>query len=213
MIDWLEWTRALAASLAAWQAQEPALAVSIYAACLLGATVLGMPSPSLIEMAGGAVLGFWPSLLVSLPVAALGALAPFFASRRWLGPALVRRFPKAAAFVQDGVGRDGPLFLVTLRMMPGLPFAATNVFMAVTPIRARTFLLVNFFARIPLTCLFCHAGARIGQLHQINDIWAPETLLAFVGAALGPLGLRLLWRKLHRPAAASPEPSSLDRVS
>jgi uncharacterized membrane protein YdjX (TVP38/TMEM64 family) len=196
LYDWLGVARDLAATIAAWQACEPLLAVALYAAVLFGASVTGLLSPSLVELAGAAVLGFWPALLAGLPTAALGAMLPFAVARARLGPWLARRFPKFHRLVETGVGRDGPLFLLTLRLMPGVPFLATNLFMGLTPVRGSAFFALTLILRLPMTALLCNAGNRLGQARGMDDLVAPPTVAAFAALAMAPLLLRLAWRKI-----------------
>jgi uncharacterized membrane protein YdjX (TVP38/TMEM64 family) len=154
---------------------------------MLVAGTLGFPAPSLVATAAAVVLGWPRALAVAIPVSAVGALIAFWLSRRWLAPVVARRFPRELASLREGVGRDGALYLASLRLLPMMPFTTVNLLVALTPLSATAFFVTTMLARVPITFLYCNAGTRLSEIHRVSDILSPATSLSLAALALLPV--------------------------
>ena len=112
-------------------------------------TALSVPGATVLTLAAGAIFGLWlgdADCVVcrhcrrhaGIPVRALPA------TRR--GATALR--PPLARF-NDGIARDGAFYLLTLRLVPMVPFLLINLLMGLTPIRRWTYYWVSQLGMLP----------------------------------------------------------------
>ena len=187
----------LARQLSTFHHQHPSLSMFVFTSAMTVVAAIDFPSPPLLILAGGAVLGRWLTVALALPAVALGSLFPFVMARYAFGPIIERRFPRLTRRLRDGVGRDGPFYLASLRLVPLMPFGAVNLFMGLTPITGRTFFLVTLVARLPMTLVQADAGTHLAKVRTLGDLLAPRLVLALLVMAVLPWLLRGLLRWLR----------------
>jgi uncharacterized membrane protein YdjX (TVP38/TMEM64 family) len=126
-----------------------------------------------------------------------------FLTARWLLRDRVRRSGGAwLGRIQRGFARDGAAYLLTLRLMPSVPFFLVNVLMAVTPIRTRTYALTSAVGVLPMTFLYTGVGTELATLRSPADVLSVPLLASLAGLAVVPLLARKLLRR-----APDPEPT------
>ena len=88
----------------------------IYFAVYVAVASLSLPGAAILTLAGGGVFGLgWGLLLVSF-ASTLGATVSFLAARFVLRDAVQARFGERLAGINQGVARDGALYLFSLRL-------------------------------------------------------------------------------------------------
>jgi len=180
---------------------SPFLVMLGYATLLFVSAVLGLPPPGLVTIAGAALFGFLPTLLISLPITIMGALVPFSLSRSVLGPLIRQKFPTQLEMMQKGLNEDGAWYLFSLRLVPLVPFPIVNLVMGLTVMPARIFAVVSFAGRIPLTILYCHAGLQLGAIKSTADIFTPNVIVSLLALAIVPHLARALLKLRKRKHA------------
>lgn len=177
------------AAVAPWLAfvqDRPLTAAALFFAANLAVTTLCIPIELFFGLAGGALFGLVEgSLLVSV-ASSLGALFAFWGSRFWLRDAVEQRFAHQIARVDAGLQKDGVYFLLSVRLMPFLPYSLTNIALGLTTVRARDFYLYSQLGMLPATIIYVNAGTRLAHLRSLGDIMSPSLLVAFVLLALMP---------------------------
>jgi pyruvate/2-oxoglutarate dehydrogenase complex dihydrolipoamide dehydrogenase (E3) component len=103
--------------------------------------------------------------------------------------------------VQRGIDRDGAFYLLSLRLVPVVPFFVVNLLMALTRIRPWMFYWVSQLGMLPATLVYVNAGTRLGAIESVGDVLSAGLLGAFALLALLPLLLRLLLGWLQRRRA------------
>ena len=69
--------------------------------------------------------------------------------------------------------------MLTLRLLPVIPFSATNVILAISPVRFVPFLVFSLLGTAaPLSSLYVYAGTHLGDVENPDDLWS----LPLVGA-------------------------------
>jgi uncharacterized membrane protein YdjX (TVP38/TMEM64 family) len=190
--------RANLATWQSWAANRTPLALALFFLAYSAATALPLPCLTLMTLLAGALFG----RAAGTAVAALGYTAGVtlaFVAARWLlrdrvcrhGGAWLRR-------VESGVARDGAFYLLTLRLMPSVPFFLVNVLMALTPIRTRTYALVSWLGVLPMTFLYAGVGTELASLKSPADALSLPVVASLAALALVPLVARKL---LARPGA------------
>ena len=194
----LEALRAQRDALAAYtDAHLPRVVVLFFLAYVV-VTALSIPGAAVMTLAGGALLGFGLGTLVVSFASSLGALLAFLAARLLFGEAVQRRFAGRMDAVQRGMEHDGAFYLLSLRLVPVVPFFLVNLLMALTRIRPWTFYWVSQLGMLPATLVYVNAGTQLGSIASAGDILSPGLLGAFALLALLPLLLRLLLGWLQR---------------
>lgn len=198
-----------------WYAQAPWLARALFFGLYVLTAALSFPGATVLTLAGGAVLGFgWGLVLVSF-ASSLGATLAFWTARTLLRDSVQRRLSGRMADINAGLARDGVWYLLSLRLIPVLPFFVINLAMGLTQMRSWTFYWVSQLGMLAGTAVYVNAGTQLGQLRTLSDVLSPALLGAFVLLGLFPLLAKaaLAWhaqRKLLQPWAAQ-RPRRFDR--
>jgi uncharacterized membrane protein YdjX (TVP38/TMEM64 family) len=146
----------------------------------------------------GVVLG---TVLVSFASTA-AATVTFLASRYLFRGYYERRFGAWMRRVDHSFARDGVWYLLSLRLIPGIPFFLVNAAMGLTPIRLRTYWWVSQLGMLPATIIFLYAGASVPDLKTVQEqgvssfiSW--KTVLALTLLGLLPLAIRIRIKRVR----------------
>jgi len=184
--------------LVAFAEAAPLTAALLYAGLFVLTTSLSVPVATVLTIAGGAVFGFAEALLLTVLAGAAGATLAMLLSRHAFRAQAEARWPRWAARMDRGIARDGPFYLLSLRLAPMPPFFVVNAAMGLTRMPARTFFLVTLIGVAPLDAVFIHAGHMLGRMRSPEDALTLPMLATFALAGLTPLLLRALLRSLRQ---------------
>lgn len=175
-------------------------------------TAASLPGAALLSLAGGAILGLGPGLLVISFASSVGATLAFLISRTLLRTWLEQRFATAFQRINAGVLRDGAFYLLSLRLVPLFPFFMINVLMGLTRMRTWTFYWVSQLGMLPATAVYVNAGTQLGHIEQLSDVATPALILSLTLLGLLPLLSRFVLYRLqrHRALASWPRPKHFD---
>jgi len=98
-----------------------------------------------------------------------------------------RRFGRRLKTIDEGIKREGALYLFTLRLVPVFPFFVINVLMGLTAIRVATFYGASQLGMLPATLVYVNAGTQLGQVETLSGILSPGILMSFALLGLFPL--------------------------
>jgi uncharacterized membrane protein YdjX (TVP38/TMEM64 family) len=206
---WLEW-EALAAHrewLLATVEAEGALAVLAFIAAYAAAVGLSIPGGFVLTLVGGFLFGpLWGTLWAVIG-ATLGATAIFLVARSAVGDVLRRRAGPFLRRVEEGFRRDAFYYLLSLRLVPLLPFWLVNLVPALFGVTLRSFVVATFLGIIPATAVYAGLGDGLGAVLEAGG--TPDLGLALEPRILLPLvalaALALVPVVLRRRRAASGE--------
>jgi pyruvate/2-oxoglutarate dehydrogenase complex dihydrolipoamide dehydrogenase (E3) component/uncharacterized membrane protein YdjX (TVP38/TMEM64 family) len=175
-----------------------------YFALYLAVAAMALPGAVLLTLAGGAVFGFgWGLLLVSF-ASSLGATLSFWMARLLLRDWVQARFATQLAEINAGVQRAGWLYLLSLRLIPVVPFFLINLTMGLTSLRTGTFYLASQLGMLVGTAVYVNAGIQLGNLHSLSDVASPALLGSFALLGLFPLVVRRILRHLEKVRVYAP---------
>ncbi|MFM4963079.1 FAD-dependent oxidoreductase [Aeromonas bivalvium] len=209
-------------TLSALQARQSALegwvdahfwqASALFFAVYVLSTALSLPGASLLTLFGSAIFGVgWGLLLVSF-ASTLGASLAFLSARFLLRDWVLRRFGDKLSLVDAGMAKDGPFYLLSLRLIPLFPFFLINLLMGLTALPLRTFYWVSQLGMLPGTLVYVLAGSQLAQLTSTGNILSPGLIAALCLLGLLPwlarAGQGLLAR--HRLHARFRRPDHFD---
>ncbi len=171
----------------------------IYFVIYVVATSLSLPTGIWLSLLGGALFGRWVGTLTADLAATIGATLAMLASRYLFRDWVQRRFGPRLVGLNRRIERDGAYYLLTLRLIPGLPFWLLNLGMGITNMRSRTYAIVSFFGMLPVTFLVTNAGTELAKIESWQDVFSPEVLGAFLLLALVPLLVKFIVGRVRSP--------------
>lgn len=199
-------------SLDQWVTEQPLLSAAIYFSVYVAVTALSLPGAAVMTLAGGALFGVvWGTVLVSF-ASTMGATLAFLLARLLLLDWVQQRFQNTLKNINRGVDRDGAFYLLSLRLVPAVPFFALNLAMALTRIRVWTFVWVSQLGMLPATIIYVNAGTQLGQIEAGEPILTPSLLFSLLALAVFPWIAKAAMSVLRRRRALSGfiKPSSFD---
>lgn len=179
---------------AAYPWRASAFAFGVYTA----ATALSIPGAIVMTLAAGAVFGLlWGTVIVSF-ASTIGACCAFLLSRYLFRGFVQARFGHRLEAINRGVRSDGPFYLLTLRLIPIVPFIAVNLLLALTPLSLRHFYLFSQLGMLPATLIYVNAGTRLGAIEQLGDVVSAPVLVSLGLLAALPFVARWLVAFIRR---------------
>ncbi len=183
----LEYLKNQQQAFAEFYAGNRALTIGLYFFLYVLVTALSLPGAAIMTLAGGALLGFWTALVTVSFASTIGATLAFLVSRFLLHDWVQARFGDKLKAINDGIEREGPFYLFTLRLVPVFPFFVINLVLGLTPMRAMTFYWVSQIGMLPGTVVYVNAGTQLGQLESAAGILSPGIIISFALLGIFPL--------------------------
>jgi pyruvate/2-oxoglutarate dehydrogenase complex dihydrolipoamide dehydrogenase (E3) component/uncharacterized membrane protein YdjX (TVP38/TMEM64 family) len=176
-------------------------------------TALSLPGAVIMTLAAGALFGLGSGTLLVSFASSIGATLAFLASRYLLRDAIQTRFGDRLKAVNEGMAKDGVLYLFTLRLVPLFPFFLVNLLMGLTPIRTLSYYWISQLGMLAGTLVYVNAGTELAKINSLSGIVSPGLLWSFVLLGIFPLlakaFLNLLQRR--RVYAQWTRPAKFDR--
>ncbi len=209
----LEGMQASLGQLGAWRDESPLQTTLLFGAAYVAATALSLPGAVVLTLAAGALFGLmWGTLIVSF-ASSIGALLAFLVSRHLLRDVVQQRFGQRLQALNDGIEREGALYLFTLRLVPIFPFFLVNLLMGLTPLGAWRFYWVSQVGMLAGTAVYVNAGTQLAQMEGLSGILTPGFLLASALLGVFPwLAKKAVgWHQRRRVYARWQRPKAFDR--
>jgi len=179
--------KAQQASIQALFGSHPWTTGALFFLAYVAVTGLSLPGAALMTLIAGAIFGLlWGTVIVSF-ASSVGATLAFLVSRFLLRDWVQARFGQSLRTINDGVAREGGLYLFTLRLIPAVPFFVINLAMGLTPMRAWTFYWVSQLGMLAGTIVYVNAGTQLAAIASPAGILSPGLIGAFVLLGLFPL--------------------------
>jgi pyruvate/2-oxoglutarate dehydrogenase complex dihydrolipoamide dehydrogenase (E3) component/uncharacterized membrane protein YdjX (TVP38/TMEM64 family) len=194
----LEALKARQAELAALLETRPALLIGGFFLLYVAVTALSLPGAAAMTLAAGAIFGLVTGTIIVSFASTIGASLAFLSSRYLLRDWVRARFGSKAAAIDRGIARDGPFYLLTLRLIPVFPFFLVNLAMGLTAMRLMTYALVSQAGMLPGTIVYVNAGTQLARIESGMDVLSPALLASLVALGLFPLAAKWAvgrWRR------------------
>ena len=191
---------------------QPWLFVLTYFATYVVVTAAAIPGATILTLAGGAIFGLGKGLLLVSFASTLGATLSFLITRYLLRASVEAKFRGALEKINDGLKREGTVYLLTLRLIPVFPFFLVNLVLGLTSISTLRFALVSQLGMLPGTFFYVNAGTQIATLGSPSEVLSPTVLASLVALGVFPLVASLLIRiyKRHSAFRGFPRPEKFD---
>ncbi len=182
----------------AWFAESPWLVAGSFFAIYVIVTALSLPGAVIMTLAAGALFGLLTGTVLVSFASSIGATLAFLVSRYLLRDTVQQRFGDKLKAINDGMAKDGALYLFTLRLVPLFPFFLINLMMGLTPLRTVTFYWISQIGMLAGTLVFVNAGTQLAQLEGPAGILSPALLLSFILLGSFPLIAKIMVRRIQR---------------
>lgn len=173
-------------SLLAFRDANYALASAVFIAAYIAIVGLSLPGGLLATLSGGFLFGMFPGLLYNAFGASLGAAVIFLAARAGFGndmAAKMRQSGGIAARLQRAMAQNEVSALLTMRLIPGVPFFLANLIPAFMGTSLWRFFWTTVLGILPAGAVFTSVGAGLGAVFaagaqpNVGIIFTPPVLL------------------------------------
>jgi pyruvate/2-oxoglutarate dehydrogenase complex dihydrolipoamide dehydrogenase (E3) component/uncharacterized membrane protein YdjX (TVP38/TMEM64 family) len=164
----------------------PLPVIGIFFLIYVAATAASVPGALILTLAAGALFGVVAGTIIVSFASSIGATIAFLSSRYLFRDTIKARFGDRLKAIDNGVEKDGPFYLLTLRLVPIFPFFLINLLMGLTAIKARTFYIVSQIGMLLGTLVYVNAGTQLANIDEVSDIGSPGLLLSFAALGITP---------------------------
>lgn len=194
------------ASLRRFMDQNLALSLAAFVCIYSVATAISLPGAAILTLAGGYLFGTWVGGSATVLGATIGAVGIYYAVGTSLGAALREKAEASGGRLKsviDGVQRGAFGYILTLRLIPIVPFWFVNVAAALAGTPLRAYVAATFIGIMPATFIFSGIGAGIGSIvadggtPDLGVIFEPRVLVPLLALALLSLSATL-YRAMRR---------------
>ena len=165
---------------------------ALTALAFIGAYVLvilfALPGALIASLTGGFLFGLFPGALFNMVAATAGSVLIFLAVRWGLGARLAARMEVSKGRLHDfkkALDENAFSALLTVRLIPVIPFFATNIAAALMGMRLAPFAAATLIGIIPGGVVYTWVGAGLGEVFERGE--TPNVRLLLEWPVLGPL--------------------------
>lgn len=170
--------------------RQPALVSAAYFLTFTLLTTLCLPGCALLMLLGGATFGLTWGITLSVMASTVGATFTMLGARHALRPLVRRQLGLRLEPFTRTVARDGGYYLLSLRLLPVIPFVPVNLMAGVTELRVSTFFWVSLIGMVPGTAIYVLAGCQLGEVNTLAGLWSAKAMGVLVLLAVVPLATR-----------------------
>lgn len=182
------------AQLIYWTNTYYILTVLLFLTLYTLAVAISLPGAIFFTLASGFLFGVFWGIVYVIIAATSGATILYFAVRTSLGNWLAKSASQWTERMRAGFQDNAFSYLLTLRLIPIVPFWVVNIIPGLLGVKPKTFILATFIGIIPGTAVFVILGSGIQNLFAMNQ--TPNLHVLFTPSILFPLlalaGLSLL---------------------
>lgn len=170
-------------------------AAALFVLCYIAVAGLALPGAVILTLAGGFLFGsVFGTMLVNLG-ATSGATLAFLAARYLMRDWVEQKFGTWLEPLQQGFAKNAISYLITLRLIPLVPFFVVNLVSGLTRMNVGSYVAATAVGIVPGSFVYAYAGRQLGTINSLNEIASPNVIAAFV--LLGLLALiPIVYKKL-----------------
>jgi uncharacterized membrane protein YdjX (TVP38/TMEM64 family) len=167
--------------------EHRAAVIAGYMAIYILVTSLSLPGAAIMTLAAGALFGLVTGTIIVSFASTIGATLACFVSRFILREWVQGKVGDKLKTINEGIEKEGPFYLFTLRLIPIFPFWLINLVMGLTKMPLTTFYWVSQLGMLAGTIVYVNAGKELGKIESLSGILSPTLILSFVLLGLFPL--------------------------
>ena len=194
---------------------HPVLSVEVYMAAYFMVVAFSLPGALIMSLSGGYLFGVAKGTAAAVTGAGLGAVAMYAVASWLMGDGLRAKLVRGGglgARLEEGVRRNAFLSLLSVRLIPGVPFGLVNVAAAAVRIPFLTYVVATFAGIFPSTLIYVWIGSDLTRVlnrdgaPKLSQIIQPQVfvpLAALFLLAAAPLAWKAWRSRRNRLAAAA----------
>lgn len=179
-------------------AEQPVQTTLLYFVCFTALTACCLPGASVLMFLAGASFGILWGSIVAVLASALGATITMLASRYLLRRQVEARYGNTLAEVNRGLADGAALYLLSLRLLPVVPYVPLNLLCGLTRLSLMVFFLTGLIGMLPATVLYVNAGVQLGSAQSLGDVLSPNLFGGLVLLGLLPLATKVALRNKNK---------------
>ena len=167
---------------------SPVVFLSLFFMVYVLSTALSIPgAATILTIAAGAMFGVLLGTVLVSFASTIGATMAFLTARYLLRDFVQAKFGDRLTAINDGMRRDGALYMLTLRLLPIFPFFAVNLLAGLTSISTARYFVFSQIGMLAGTVVYVNAGTQLAAISKVSDILSPGLLFGFVLLGIFPL--------------------------
>jgi len=192
--------------------QNTLLTLLIFFVVYVAMAALSLPGAAIMTVLAGALFGLITGVIVVSFASTIGATLAFIVARYLFRDTLQERYADKLQRINEGVEKEGPLYLFAMRLVPLFPFFLVNILMGFTKLKTITFAWVSQLGMLAGTAVFVYAGTQLAQIDSLSSILSPGLLIAFALLGVFPVIAKKVMNKIraNKVLAAYEKPDSFD---
>ena len=186
-------------------AAHPFLSLFGYMGLYVAVVAFSLPGALVMTLSGGFLFGVWLGSAAAVAGASTGAVIMFLVARSALGDVLRARTKSNGMTrrIEDGVRKNAFSCILTLRLIPAIPFWLVNVAAGFVKMPLSTYWWATVLGIAPATAIYAGVGAGLSKVFDhggkadVRMLLQPQMFLPLIGlAALSILPIAYqLWRR------------------
>jgi uncharacterized membrane protein YdjX (TVP38/TMEM64 family) len=148
---------------AGFVAGYPVVAYLAFMAFYVAMALALFPAQLWVTVFGSMLFGFWPGFFVAWLSTVLAAGAVFVAARSLLAERYRTATAKYLGRIEEGFAKDQFMWMLSMRLMPVVPFVVSNVAPTFLGARIRPYMAAAVVGSIPHMLMYCYVGAKAGE--------------------------------------------------
>jgi uncharacterized membrane protein YdjX (TVP38/TMEM64 family) len=173
----LEGLRESRGQLLAFVHGHPLESLLAYALVYVVTVGLSLPTALILTLTGGFLFGPWVGGAAAAVCSTLGAVVIFLVSRLTVGDAVEARTGARVRALAEEIKKDAFFYILTLRLIPVMPFWLANVAAGLIAIRTTTFAVATLIGIFPVAVIYAGVGSGLGLLFDTGQRLSPHTLI------------------------------------
>jgi uncharacterized membrane protein YdjX (TVP38/TMEM64 family) len=184
-------------ALIAWADARPILAPIAFVAAYLLLGFFGLPGSTALNVVAGVLFDFVQGLFLVILASTLASSLAFFSFRYLFRDYVHKKVRGRFPHLEEGLQREGVYFVFAMRLVPLVPYSATNLILSVSPVPFVTYLWVSLVAMLPRYVLYVYAGTHLGDVQDPDDLFSPTLIGVLAVLAVLPWVLKRIMRRLR----------------
>lgn len=188
--------------------RHPIQSVLCYMLVAMTVIALSLPGSLIVTLAGGYLFGAWEGAAAAVSGETVGAVIMYLVARSAFGEVLRRRARVGGLAHRLAAAAHSNAFsyLLTLRLIPGVPFFLVNLAAGFVRIRLSTYVAATVIGITPSTLIYASVGSGLGRFFgegrqaDLGLLLRPEMLTPLVALAVlaaAPIAYQI-WRARRR---------------
>ncbi|PSW32295.1 TVP38/TMEM64 family protein [Photobacterium phosphoreum] len=159
-------------------------------------TALYLPLDIIFSLLSGYFFGFWFGLIFMSFSYSVGSTLSFIISRYLLFAYFNNKFYLKYKTINQHVGKDINLYLLSLRLIPIFPDVLINIIMGLTDIKLKNFYLISQIGTLLSIGIFVNAGLQLSTLNSLHNIISTPIILSFTLIGIMPFLVKFSLKKI-----------------